>query len=92
MDESIRTILNQFPYPRGKDQTETLVEYFEAKRTESRTNAADAADINYRTAKKFEETYEELTKQERVELDTFLLQKRVEDSDQIEADQEGLPA
>lgn len=92
MDESLRTILDQFPYPRGKDQHEALTNYFEAKKTESKTNAADTADINYRTAGKIEETYDDLTEEEKLELDTFLLQKRIEESDQLEADQEGQPA
>jgi len=92
MEKSIRTILGEFPHPRGQDQAETLAEYFEAKKTQSRTNAADNADINYRTAAKIEETYKELTEQEKIKLKAFFLQKQAEDSDQIEADQKVFPA
>ena len=85
MNESTRNIINQFPYPRKKDQHKALANYFEAKKTESRTNAAKTADINYRTAKKIEEAYEDLTEEEKLELNKFLLHKHEERNHQIQS-------
>ncbi|WP_049937262.1 hypothetical protein [Haloplanus natans] len=90
MEESLRQTLHQFPYPRGKDQHKALANYFEAKKTQSKTQAAETADINHRTATKFENVYKDLTEQEKIKLDQFLLKKKIERSDQVEADEEGL--
>ena len=92
MEKAVRTILHEFPHPRGQDQAETLAEYFEAKKTQSRTNAADTADINYRTAAKIEETYKELTEREKIKLKALFLQKQAEDSGQVGAAQKVFPA
>jgi hypothetical protein len=80
MDRTIRKILHKFPFPRKKDQHKALKNYFQAKKTENKTQAAQTADINHQTATKIENTYDDLPEEQKIEFDKFLLEKRIEET------------
>lgn len=90
--DSIREILWKFPHSGREKQLETLATYFEAKKTQSKTEAAETANIHHTTGYKIEETYQNLSEQEKIELKKELLQKQIEDSDQIKTPQKDIPA
>jgi len=92
IDDSLRQILWELPYSGRENQLKTIATYFEAKKTQGKVKAADTAGINHETGTKIEEAYEKLTQKEKIELRKALLQKQIEDSGQVEADQEGLIA
>ena len=90
--DSIKEILWQFPLSGREKQLETLTAYFEAKKTQSKVNAADTVGIHHTTATSIEETYEELTQQEKTELNRVLLHNQIEDNDQPETGEKAVPA